>query len=445
MAALGAMLIDKNAADLLVAYLKPEDFYQRSHEEIFRAMLAVAKSSRQIDDITVRAELDVRGKLDAVGGPEYLYQLAEFVPSAANAEYYGQIVQDFATLRALHNAGRDIFKIVQIEDLSVAEKADRCEQAVFNAAQRRMWKEFADLKSLTLEYFAEVDENLESGQPLSGMSTGFPTLDNVLTGLYPGNLIILAARPGVGKTSLALSLALNAARKAKKTVAIFSLEMSQLELTRRIVTTEARVDSNLLKRSRISDPDYDKLAEACRRLFNLKVYIDDSSDISHLEMRAKCRRLKANDPNLGLIIVDYLQLIQPTFRTENRVQQISEIARGLKIMSKELEVPVVALSQLSRSVEQRDSKKPVLSDLRESGSIEADADVVILLYRPDMYARKSENPDDSSLQMDERLLPDAQGNYKVQVIIAKNRNGPIDDVWLNFQPVHTWFSEIDYR
>ncbi len=434
MAVLGAMLIDKNAADLLVAYLKPEDFYQRSHEEIFKAMLAVAKSSRQIDDITVRAELDVRGKLDAVGGPEYLYQLAEFVPSAANAEYYGQIVRDHAMLRGLQDAGHEIVRIVHDGELSTDEKADRCEHAVFKAAQKRTSKEFESLEHLTQEYFLEVDRNLELGEPLHGMPTGFVDLDRTLTGLYPGNLVILAARPGVGKTSLALGIALNAAKRAKKTVALFSLEMSQLELTRRIVAMEAGVDSNILKRSRISDEDYHRLADACDRLFKLQVFVDDSSDITHLEMRAKCRRLNASHHDLGLIVVDYLQLIQPSTRSDNRVQQISEIARALKIMSKELDVPVLALSQLSRNVEHRENKRPMLSDLRESGSIEADADVVLLLYREDMYPKdeqEEEIPD----------VPDSHRAVPVEVIIGKNRNGPTGKVKLAFQPAFTRFSD----
>ncbi|KAA0229202.1 MAG: replicative DNA helicase [Armatimonadetes bacterium] len=434
MAALGAMLIDKNAADLLVAYLKPEDFYQRSHEEIFRAMLAVAKSSRQIDDITVRAELDVRGKLDAVGGPEYLYQLAEFVPSAANAEYYGGIVRDLAMLRALQEAARQIVTIVHDGELSAEEKADRCEHAVFEAAQKRTSKEFMGLEHLMQEYFLEVDRNLELGEPLHGMPTGFLDIDRMLTGLYPGNLVILAARPGVGKTSLALRLALNAAKISKKSIAIFSLEMSQIELARRLVAMEAGVDSNILKRSRISDEDYHRIADACDRLFKLKVFVDDSSDITHLQMRAKCRRLEASQHDLGLIVVDYLQLIQPITRSDNRAQQIAEIARALKIMSKELNVPVLALSQLSRSVEQRENKRPMLSDLRESGAIESDADVVLLLYREDMIRKDVPGDQIEDVPTATRVVP-------VEVIIGKNRNGPTGTITLAFQPAFTRFSD----
>lgn len=433
-AALGSMLISRDAADRLIHFLQEPDFYSPVHAEIFRAMRSVVNQHHPLDVLTVKSELIARERLDAVGGTGYLMQLAESVPSAANAENYAQLVVDYAILRGLHMAGHEIVKIVHSPDKDVQKKIDDAERSVYEVSKRRLGQEFEPIERLAEQFFLEVDRVLETGQPLHGMSTGFADLDRVLTGFYPGNLIILAARPAVGKTSLAIAFALAAARKADSSVAVFSMEMSNIEIVRRLICTDARVDSNVLKRSHIAEDDYQRLADATSRLFNLKMFIDDSSDISPFEMKAKCRRLQAQQGGLSLVIVDYLQLMRAQNDRENRTQQISQIARSLKNLAKELEVPVVALSQLSRSVEHRENKRPMLSDLRESGSIEADADVVMLLYRDDHYQREE-------LEEGPKPPPDPHRAVPIEVHIAKNRNGPTDTVKLAFQPAFTKFSD----
>ncbi len=433
-AALGAMLISRDAADRLIHFLQEKDFYSPVHVEIFKTMRSVVNQHHPLDVLTVKSELVAKEKLDAIGGIAYLMQLAESVPSAANAENYAQLVVDYAILRGLHMAGHDIVKIVHSPDKEVQKKIDDAERSVYEVSKRRLGQEFEPIENLAEQFFAEVDRVLETGQPLHGMTTGFTDLDRILTGFYPGNLIILAARPAVGKTSLATAFALSAARKAKGAVAVFSMEMSNIEIVRRMICTDARVDSNVLKRSHIAEDDYQRLADATSRLFSLKMFIDDSSDISPFEMKAKCRRLQAQHEGLSLVVVDYLQLMRAQNDRENRTQQISQIARSLKNLAKELDVPVVALSQLSRSVEHRDNKRPLLSDLRESGSIEADADVVMLMFREDYYHR--DEADDQP-----KPTPDPNRAVPVEIHIAKNRNGPTDVVKLAFQPSFTRFSD----
>ncbi len=435
-AALGSMMMSEEAAGQLLVRLTESDFYSPIHREIFRAMLGVANSMRQVDAVTVKAELEARNALDKIGGAQYLMQLGEAVPTASNAEYYAQIVIDLATLRGLQNAGQEIVKIVHDPEKDVRVKVDLSEKAVFDVAQRRIGNDFVGINELANQVFTEIDRVLETGEALHGLSTGFHELDETLTGFYPGNLVILAARPAVGKTSLALSFAVNAARKNAGTVAIFSMEMSAIELTRRLVCTHGRVDSNVLKRNRIPEDEYQNLVQGVERLFNLNIYIDDTSDLSPFDMRAKCRRLKARNGNLALVVVDYLQLMRAPNPRENRAQQISEIARSLKNFAKELDVPILALSQLSRLVESRPDKRPIMSDLRESGSIEADADVVMLLFREDYYAR-GDSEEGVRVPLDTRKPVD------VEVNVAKNRNGPSRMVHLAFVPAHTLFTNWD--
>lgn len=429
MAVLGSMLLSQRAAERLLAKLSDTDFYSPGHREIYRSMLAIAGNLRTIDIVTVQGELASRNSLERIGGLEYLVQLAESVPSAANAEYYADIVVDRAMLRELETAGHVILKTVHDPRKEVPEKIQEAEKAVSDVSRRRLSKDFTPVKQVALEYFKEVDRVLETGEPLHGLPTGLADLDDLLTGLYPGNLVIVAARPAVGKSSLAHWFAYHAARHTQKNVAIFSLEMSALEIVRRFVTMLGKVNSNVLKRSRLADEDYQGLVDGCEKLYNLKMFIDDSSDVNPFEMMTKCRRLKAEEGGLSLVVVDYLQLMSAMKTNETRTQQISEIARSLKNLAKELDVPVVALSQLSRGIEMRDPPIPQLSDLRESGSIEADADVVMMLYR----AKQDDTGESRHNDDYHKVVP-------VDVFIRKNRNGPIDIVTLAFEPGYTLFS-----
>ncbi|MFN8139250.1 MAG: replicative DNA helicase [Fimbriimonadales bacterium] len=434
-AALGSMLVSRDASDKLIERLTDSDFYNPTYLEIFRAIVGVSKSSRVADLVTVSEELKSRGKLDHIGGADILVQLASSRHPAGNADYYADIILEMSTLRGLQDAAREIERIVHDPVRTVDAKVDEAEQKVFEVATRRLGKDFIPIEKLAHEFFEEVDLHLTEGRALHGVETGFKDLDRQLSGFYDGNLVILAARPAVGKTSLALSFALSAARTTGKPVAFFSLEMSDIEIVRRLVCMEARVDSNVLKRSKLANEDYQKLADACDRLYKLKLYVDDSGDVRVLDLRGKCRRLAHQAGGLGMIVIDHLQLMRAETRNDNRVQQISEIARSLKNLAKELNVPIIALSQLSRGVESRTDKRPLLSDLRESGSIEADADVVMLLYREDYYNRES--VEDQADRDPKRAVP-------VEVIIGKNRNGPVGTIELAFQPAYTRFSDF-YR
>jgi len=425
MASLGSMLLSRVAADKLLHTLDENDFYSPVHREIFLAMRSLAALYRPVDFVTLRDELVSRDMLDRIGGLDYLMQIAEAVPSAENADHYASIVLDRAMLRDLERAGDRIKKEVHDTDQTVLEKIQAAERAVFDVSKRRTGRDFELASEVAGRFFKEVDELLETGQPMQGLPTGLTDIDERLTGLYDGNLIIVAARPAVGKSSLAQWIAYHAAQSTGKAVAIFSLEMSAVEVIRRFVTMLGKVNSNVLKRSNLSDEDYQGIVDGCEKLYPLKLYIDDSPDVSTFEVLGKCRRLKAEQGDLAMIVVDYLQLMRASKQNEGRTQQISEIARGLKMIAKELDVPVVALSQLSRSIEQREPPIPQLSDLRESGSIEADADVVLMLYKW--------QPDDPGEIEHLPVVP-------VDVFIRKNRNGPVGVETLAFEPSFTLFS-----
>ena len=426
MAALGSMLLNRTAADKLLHTLDESDFYSPVHREIFLAMRGIASMFRPLDFVTLRDELVSRNMLDRVGGVDYLMQIAEAVPSAENADHYASIVLDRAMLRELERAGDRIKKDVHDPEKNVVEKIQSAEKWVFDVSKKRTGRDFRLASDVAGQFFKEVDELLESGQPLQGMPTGLADLDNRLTGLYKGNLVIVAARPAVGKSSLAHWFAYHAAQVSNLPVAIFSLEMSDIEVIRRFVTMLGKVDSNVLKKSgALSDEDYQGIVEGCEKIYPLKIYIDDSPDVSTFEVLGKCRRLMAEHGGLAMVVVDYLQLMRASKQTEGRTQQISEIARGLKMVAKELDVPVVALSQLSRSIEQREPPIPQLSDLRESGSIEADADVVLMLYKW--------QPDDPSEIENLPVVP-------IDVFIRKNRNGPVGVETLAFEPQFTLYS-----
>ena len=439
MSVLGSMLLSSRAADDVVTRLAPEDFYSPAHAEIFRAMRQLVQNSKPIDFLTLKNELLARASLMHVGGEDYLLQVAEVAPTAANAAYYAQIVQDKATLRRLEQAGRDIVGIVQKpEDASdTDDKVDRAEQLIMDVGRNRLGKDFVHVRSLAKDFFVDVDTLLETNQPILGTSTGFYDLDSMTTGFYPGDLVIVAARPSMGKTSLVLSFAINVAAQRNGNVAVFSLEMSGIQLVRRMASMMSKVSMSALKRTNLKMEDYQRLADACSHLYELPIYIDDSSDVSGMEMRGKCRRLRS-DGGLALVVVDYLQLMRGSKKTENRVQEISEIARSLKALAKELKVPVVALSQLNRGVEARDNKRPMLSDIRESGSIEAEADMVMFIYRDEYYNKQK----DSS---GEPAPWDPDRTEESEIIIAKHRNGPTGLVKLGFQANYARFVNFTGR
>lgn len=442
MSTLGSMLLSERAAEEIVTILDEKDFYRPAHRLIFKAMKQLIHEHKPIDYLTLKDELMARGNLADVGGEDYILQIAEFVPSPANSNYYAQIVLDKSTLRRLEDAGRQIVGVVHDTDEgSVDDKVDKAEQLVFEVGRKSLGKYFQHVRSLAKEFFIDVDKIVETGKPMSGLKVDFYDLDRITTGHYPGDFVIIGARPAMGKTSLVLDFAINVARNNVReekigSVAIFSLEMSSIQLVRRMASMLSGVSAGVLKQDKpLSDRQYEALADACETLYSLPIYIDDASDVTPLEMRGKCRRLKA-EHGLSMVIIDYLQLMRGSRRTENRVQEISEIARACKSMAKELECPVVALSQLSRAVESREDKRPQLSDIRESGSIEAEADLVMLLYRDSYYKAKEEH------------RPETENPDEVQeaeIIIAKHRNGPTGIVKLGFQPAYARYRNLAGR
>lgn len=433
MSVLGSMIIREQAVEQVFAILVDTDFYHPAHREIFKAMQQLSINFKPIDLVTLKDELAARAKLQDVGGEDYLIQIAESVPSAANATYYGNIVKDRAMIRGLNSAGQEIVKITLDPEKDPDEKLNESEALVFQVGNKRLGKDFQKLTSLTKDFMVDLDNLLDTGEPTLGAPSGFYDLDQMTTGFYGGDLTIVAARPSMGKTSLVLKFALNVARKIPdQNVAIFSLEMSGKQLARRLVSMQSQISSNVLKKSDLGIDTYKKLADACEYLYDLPIHIDESSDISGLEMRGKCRRLK-REGGLSLVIVDYLQLMRGSKRTENRVQEISEIARSLKALAKELDVPVIALSQLNRAVENRENKRPQLADIRESGSIEAEADLVMFIYR-DNYYKARENPDEADLDPDRTEV--------AEIIIGKHRNGPIGTVEVAFQPRFALFENL---
>jgi replicative DNA helicase len=440
MSVLGSMLLSERAAEETVTLLEESSFYRPAHRLIYKAMKQLVHNHKPIDFLTLKEELMARGNLTDIGGEDYLVQIAEYTPSPANSSYYAKIVLDKATLRHLEDAGHQIRGLVHNPDEGDAdEKVDKAEQLVFEVGRKSIGKHFQHVRSLAKEFFVDIDNVLETGKPMSGTPTGFYDLDRLTTGHYPGDFIIIGARPAMGKTSLVLDFAINIANdivKKEKTgsVAIFSLEMGAMQLVRRMASMLSGVSSGVLKQDKpISDYQYQALADACETLYSMPIFIDDTSDINPLEMRGKCRRLKA-EHGLSLVVIDYLQLMRGSRRTENRVQEISEIARACKSMAKELDVPVIALSQLSRAVEGREDKRPQLSDIRESGSIEAEADLVMLLYRDSYYKAKEEH--DPSLDSPDEV-------QQAEVIIAKHRNGPTGKVMLGFQPSYARYRNLE--
>ena len=405
---LGAMLIDKDAVIAVAEFLLPEDFYDERLRDIYQACLDLYEARSPIDVLTVTERLKKRKNLKSVGSSSFLADLANKVPTAAHVEHYGRIVKDTSTKRALMSAATRLVEVSMDEGLAANEALDKAESEIFSLSQRSLSKAFISVRDTLAESFDRLDELHKSGAGIRGVPTGFPDLDDALAGLQQSNLLILAARPGVGKTALALNMAQYVAVELKRPVGYFSLEMSREELVDRLLVAQADIDAWKLKTGKLSEDDFTKLSDAMGVLAEAPLFIDDTPALSILEMRTKARRLQV-ETGVDLIVVDYLQLARSR-QLENRVQEVSEISQGLKNLARELKVPVLALSQLSRAVETRGGKKPQLADLRESGSIEQDADVVMFLWRED---------EDNS----ENIMLD----------IAKHRNGPLKSVPLHFR------------
>ena len=421
-AVLGAILVNPVVLTKVVEGLKPDCFYKPAHRHVYEAMLQLFNQNERIDIVSVSNVLDYSQKLETVGGRAFINDLALNAISTANIEYYAKIIQEKAIKRALINAGSEIVSF-GYDVNPIDQSLDQAEKLIFDIASKKATTDLVHVKDLVLNTYERIEYRYEHKDELSGTPTDFYELDAMLNGLQKSDLIILAARPAMGKTAFALNIAQNVALRAKVPVAIFSLEMSKDQLVTRMLCSEAEIDSQRVKTGNMQSKDWEKLAEAMNSFAQAPIYIDDTSGCTITDIRAKCRRLKMAEKNLGLILIDYLQLMESSGK-EDRMQQISAISRGLKILAKELDVPVIALSQLSRAVESRTDKRPMLSDLRESGSIEQDADIVMFIYR-DEYYKNAENDEDEAEK--------ATNKGEAEIIIAKHRNGPVGTVKLLFQ------------
>lgn len=425
---LGGILLDNNAINNVIESLNASDFYREAHTKIFNTMIDVAEKGEPVDLITLSDALKTSGLLEEVGGPAYIASLADGVPTAANIGYYAKIVKEKAILRGLINTATDIVTKGYEESTNVDDFLDYAESRIFEISENKVKPSFFPIKSIVKDSFKTIEELYGRKDLVTGVPTGFSELDKMTSGFQSSDLIIIAGRPSMGKTAFALNVALNAVKEGRENVqpvAIFSLEMSKEQLVSRMLCSEARVDASRLRGGYLADSDWPKLTRAAGVLSEAPLYIDDTPAISVLEMRAKSRRLKA-DKGLGMIVVDYLQLMRGRDGMKSREQEISEISRSLKALAKELDLPVIALSQLSRAVEQRGGdKRPMLSDLRESGSIEQDADIVMFVFREEFYKR-----DDDDLK------------GLAEIIIGKQRNGPIGTAKLAWLSEYTRFEDL---
>ncbi|MBI4466685.1 MAG: replicative DNA helicase [Acidobacteria bacterium] len=425
---LGAILLDNQAFHPVIEILEPADFFLDGHRRIFARMIKLSEETHAIDLVTLHEELDRAGELEAAGGSAYLSSLVDGVPKVSNVEHYARIVKEKALLRNLIHASNNIITQAYEAEEEADEVLDRAEHAIFSLAEERVKAGLLSLKEIAKATLPRLDEVFERRQHITGLATGFTDFDNLTSGLQPADLIVLAARPAMGKTALALNIAEHAAMQLSKPVAIFSLEMAREALLFRLLCAEARVDSHKFRSGFLSREEMGKMTIALGRLAEAPIFIDDTPVLTVLEMRAKCRRLQA-EHGLGLVVVDYLQLMSGRGRFENRTQEISSISRGLKALAKEVHVPLVAVSQLSRAPEQRGGDhRPQLSDLRESGSIEQDADVVAFIFRPEMYR------DPESVTEEER--------GRAELIVSKQRNGPTGKIHLAFLREFTRFENL---
>lgn len=425
---LGSLLLDKDAIIKIADSLKPDDFYRDDHRQIYLAMLKLFEKRMPIDVVTLSDELEAMKQFEAVGGATYLTTLVNSVPTATNVSHYSEIVQQKATLRRLIGAASKITALGYDEEAEVTSVLDQAEQSLFSVSQQTQRQHFIPIKDILSDTFERIDELHKNKGVLRGVPTGFRDLDNLLSGFQDSDLIIIAARPSMGKTAIVTNIAIHVAIKEKRSVGFFALEMSREQLADRLISLESGVDSWKIRTGNLSDEDFPKIGYAMGTLAEASLYIDDSPSLSVMEIRSKCRRLQM-EHGLDMVVVDYLQLMEGRNRGSdfNRVQEISDISRSLKTLARELNVPIIALSQLSRAVEARPDKRPMLSDLRESGSIEQDADVVIFIYRDDYYNKESER------------------KGVTELLVRKHRNGPIGDIELFFIPEQTRFRSIDRK
>jgi len=422
---LGGILLDNHAINTVLEILESHDFYSEGHRKIFSGILELSERNEPSDLITLSNYLRDRGDINVVGGVSYLAALVDNVPSAANISYYSKIVKEKAVLRKLIGASTEILTQSYDATHDVESVLDAAEHAIFEISQNKINPAFYTLKELIKDSFKSIEQLYEKKALITGVSTGFDDLDQKTSGLQNADLIIVAGRPSMGKTALAINMAQNAAIDMGIPVAIFSLEMSKEQLTLRMLSSEAKVDSQRLRKGFLGETDWPKLTTAAGKLSEAAIFIDDTAAITVLEMKAKARRLKA-ERGLGLIVLDYLQLMRGRDSSQPREQEISEISRSLKALAKELDVPVVALSQLNRQVEARSDKRPQMADLRESGAIEQDADVILFIYRDEVYNRSEDNPEKNI----------------AEIIIGKQRNGPTGMVRLYFHKDYTRFEDL---
>ncbi|MCP3856344.1 MAG: replicative DNA helicase [Actinomycetia bacterium] len=424
---LGAMLLSRDAVSVAVESTAADDFYKPAHGHIFEAITNLYSVGEPVDPVTVAEELKRAGLLEMVGGPQTLVTIQAGTPAIGNAGHYATIIEEYALLRRLIQVSNEIAEIGYGLPDDVTKAIDEAESRIFQVAERRVIDSTAEIKDLLSDTLDRLELLYERGEAITGTPTGYNDLDQLLAGLQPSALYVIGARPAMGKTAFALGMAANAAMQAGKPVLFFSLEMSQLELTQRVLCSDALVDSSRVRTGRLNEADWTKISHAVGRLAEAPMYIDDNPNVNVMEIRAKARRLKSRVGDLGLIVVDYIQLMTGRSGAESRQVEVSEISRGLKILARELEVPVIALAQLNRQLEARTDKRPILSDLRESGSLEQDADVVIFLYRDEVY--EAESPD--------------QG--MAEIIVAKHRNGPVGKVMLAFRGQYTRFDDMARR
>lgn len=422
-AALGCMLLDSDVIPVVTELIKSEDFYRDDHKEIFEGIIDLSENAQPVDLITVSEQLKLRGTLDKVGGLEYLTYMSSSVPTTANAKHYAKIVEEKSLLRKLIKASSEITSMGYEATDEAAFVLDRAEKSIFDILQNRSTQGFTHIKDVLLETFNKLEELYNSKGYITGIPTGFNDLDFKTSGLQNSDLILIAARPGMGKTAMSLNIAQYAAVHKHVPVALFNLEMSKDQLVNRMLCSEVMVDSHKMRTGKLEDDDWQKIARALGPMSEAPIYIDDTPGITVMDIRSKCRRLKL-EKNLGLIVIDYLQLMQGRGRSENRQQEVSEISRSLKILAKEINVPVVVMSQLSRGPESRTDHRPMLSDLRESGAIEQDADIVMFLYRDDYYN------------------PETEKKNIAEVIIAKHRNGSTGTIELRWFGEYTKFANL---
>ncbi|SDJ56802.1 replicative DNA helicase [Salimicrobium halophilum] len=426
-AVLGAVFLEPSAMTTAAEHLLPEDFYRASHQRIFEVMLGLSNRGEPIDLVTVTTALSNNKTLEEVGGVSYLSDIANSVPTAANIGYYTEIVNEKSTLRQLIRTATEIVTNGYSEDDDLEDILNQAEKEILDVSQRKNSQAFKNIKDVLIDVYDNIEQLHQSDGNVTGIPTGYRDLDTITSGFQRNDLIIIAARPSMGKTAFALNIAQNIAGQTDENVAIFSLEMGADQLVSRMLCAEGNIDAQRLRTGKMESDDWNKLTMAMGSLSNAGIYIDDTPGVRVSEIRSKCRRLK-QEHGIGMILIDYLQLIQGSGNSkENRQQEVSEISRSLKGLARELNVPLIALSQLSRGVESRQDKRPMMSDLRESGSIEQDADIVGFLYRDDYYDQESENQN------------------IIEIIIAKQRNGPIGNVELAFVKEYNKFVDLDHR